>query len=180
MGNNIDITEARSNEEILNDSQKDPQIEEILNALKEVENSDTDTQKGKVASLSDEVIDKLLSNITLSDSEGRNYVFYSEDEAMIYASGLQVSHPSIRFCQINKCFGLKGGIFYTITPMTTELSENMTDEELKGPAEDLIHPSLLVFLLIIERASRLKKQRDEEKEKENLSNNMSNIEEDIK
>jgi len=151
-----------SNEDLLNGAvgEKPKNIVDEFNKL-----STTDDKKRSIENLSDEDLDKLLSNLSLYDEEDRTFVFPSEDEAIIFSSGLQESNPMIRFCKIDKCFSIHGGIFYTVEPMTTvKAQEKMSEEELKNTNNDIIVPNEIIFMLIIERRKRQKAKENNNKE----------------
>ena len=106
-----------------------------------------------ISELSDDALNMLISNLTLHDSEGRTIVFMNEDEAIIYSAQLQRNNPQIRFCKVIPCYSINGGKFFIIEPMTTELSANMTEEELMNPS-DLSYCNEVILMAIIESCKR--------------------------
>jgi hypothetical protein len=113
--------------------------------------------KDDVKTLSDEELDILTSNLSLTDNENRQIIFVDENEAIIYASQLQWNHPEIRFCKIVKCFSITCGEFYLIEPQRTEKSNDFTDTQLLGN-EDFVLASEITLMAIIEKAKRRKSQ----------------------
>lgn len=157
MNENFEINNT-SNEDIL--ASINPNGESIVDQFNNLIDASDGDKKKSIESLSDDELNKLLKNLTLYDEQERNFVFPSEDEAIIFASALQENDPKIRFCEINKCFSIRGGIFYTITPMTTVKAEQMSNQELLT-TEDIIVPNEIIFMMIIERAKRKKAKQNE-------------------
>lgn len=112
-----------------------------------------DVTEVNVRELTDEQLKIITSNLSLNDSEGRNLIFLSEEEAILYSAQIQRNIPQIRFVKIHKCFSIYAGKFYMIEPMTTQVSEKMTDEQL-GTAGDFSTVSGITLLAIAELAKR--------------------------
>jgi hypothetical protein len=136
----------------------------IVDMFNEYKDSSTEDKKKVISDMDDETLDELLKDLTIYDEEGRTYVFPSEDEAIIFSAALQQNVPQIRFCKINKCFSLRGGIFWIVEPVATEYAEKMTELELKTTNNDIVVPNEIIFLLIIERSKRNKERQENIKE----------------
>jgi hypothetical protein len=163
MSNKISFAEAKKNRSKKLEEQPkqytDSEIVDIMNG----------NDAEKVSELSTEQLKTILSQLQLNDNDGRNLVFLSEDEAMIYAVQLQRNIPEIRFVEIIPCYSMYLGKFYMIRPNTTVYSkEKMTKPEDFMSANDFCVASELILQAIVEYSKRLKEEAD--KEKEEVSN----------
>jgi hypothetical protein len=117
--------------------------------------------------ISDDELKKLVSNLSLSDREGRNLIFFNRDEAKIYGMQLMKNIPDIRFVRIIECYSMRFGAesFFQIEPMSTEYFAN--NAKVDGfQNDDFVVCPEGILAAIVELAKRENaKKKEENKEK---------------
>lgn len=158
MPNKIDFVAERNKKNVKANNVVEEKKDQssIVEELKNLNNGEA-----SIDNLTDEALQTIVGNIQLNDSEGRTIIFMSEEEAIIYAAQIQRNVPQIRFCKIVPCFSIYVGKFYVIEPMTTEMSNKFTEEELQSPA-DMVYVNSVILMAIAESCKREKERENKE------------------
>lgn len=122
----------------------------MQNDYQEVEDT-----KQLIKTKTDEELQEIVKNISTTDDLGRLVIFYSEEEAIIYAQQMQLNDPTIRFVTITKCFSIYVNFkFWIIEPVKTKKSLEMQKAELATSADDFVVSNMETMLAIVELAKR--------------------------
>jgi len=118
-----------------------------------------------ITNMTDEELNDYLSKAVtdLVDENGRNLIFPSQDEAIIYAAQLQRNIPKIRFFKIVPAYSNVAGRFFVIEPNVTEYSQkNFTTENDYQGCDDFALVNELILMAITENAKREKAKYEAE------------------